>query len=317
MPRQHPPYPPRSLSATLSTLMPKRIVIVGHGPAGKAVERLLQHTKYEISIECWDIDIKVCPARRPLEEIIPKADIIFLCIPSWAIRAAAQDLRHLITQKTGIISVSKGLDRTSASTVDELLREVFPRVKKVALLSGPMLATEILNDKPAAAVIASRNKAFSKEIETIFRKTNLLVMTSEDLRGVALCGILKNIYSIGLGAAQALHPGDNFRGMFAYATIQEMMLILKHLKAKPETALSYAGIGDLIATGFSKHSKNHSYGESLVRDGKPNFESEGSVSVKPLAKRMGPVLKKLPVFKAVLDIVSGKKDANAILKLFS
>lgn len=297
--------------------MQKRIVIVGQGPAGKSIARLLQHTKYDISIECWDIDIKACPTRRPLEEIIPKADIILLCIPSWAIRAAAKDLRHLLSPTTGIVSISKGLDRTSESTIDELLAEVFPRAKKIALLSGPMLASEIMDDKPGAAVIASPNKAFREEVAKIFEKTNLHVMTSSDVRGVALCGILKNIYSIGLGAAQALHPGDNFRGMFAYATVDEMMRILTHLKAKKETVCSYAGIGDLIATGFSKHSKNHSYGNTLVQTGKPEFDSEGSVSVKPLAKRLGSFTKETPVFKVILDIVSKKKEASAILKLFS
>lgn len=297
--------------------MPKRIVIVGQGPAGRAVGRLLQDTKYDTSIECWDIDLKACPARRPLEEIVPKADIIFLCIPSWAIRAASKDLHHLIPPNTGIVSVSKGLDRTSESTIDELLAEVFPRVKRIALLSGPMLAAEILDHKPGAAVVASPNKAFREEIAKIFQKTHLHVTTSADVRGVALCGILKNIYSIGLGAAQALHPGDNFRGMFAYATVNEMMRILKHLKAKPETVCSYAGIGDLIATGFSKHSRNHSYGEALVKTGKPDFESEGSMSIKPLSKRLGSFTKETPVFRAILDIVSRKKDAHAMLKLFS
>lgn len=296
--------------------MPKRFVIIGQGPAGRALKHILDATKHQVSIECWDIDIKVCPLRKPLDEIIPKADMIFLCIPSWAIRAAAKDLGFLIKKNTGIVSVSKGLDRSTECTIDELLAEVFPRTKRIALLSGPMLAEEIMQNLPAAALIASPNVAFRKEVAKVFEKTHLLVETSDDVRGVALCGILKNVYAMGFGMSQAMHPGDNFRGMFAYACIAEMRDILDTLGADCETVCSFAGIGDLIATGFSKHSKNHTFGRSLVEKKKPDFASEGSVSVGPLAKRLGKRINSFPVFKTIHDIVLKKKNPKDLMKLF-
>jgi glycerol-3-phosphate dehydrogenase (NAD(P)+) len=296
--------------------MPKRIVIIGQGPAGKAVLHLLKKTKHKVSIECWDIDIKVCPARKPLETILPKADVLFLCIPSWAIRAAAHDLGSLIKAQTPIVSVSKGLDRTSEKTIGELLKEVFPSSKHIALLSGPMLATELLEGNIGAAVIASPSKSVQEELKAVFKGTKLRITTSNDIQGTALCGILKNIYSIGLGIAQALHPGDNFRGIFAQETVDEMTRIVIKLGGKKETVYSYAGIGDLIATGFSKHSKNHTYGRILVETGKkPDFDSEGSVSVGPLAKKLGIAQKDFPIFKTIHDIVLKKKNPKTILHL--
>lgn len=296
--------------------MPKRIVIIGQGPAGKAVHHLLKNTKHSVSIECWDIDIKVCPSRKPLDIIIPKADILFLCIPSWAIRAAAQDLGHLMKSHTRIVSVSKGLDRACEKTIGELLKEVFPKNKNIALLSGPMLATELLEGKLGAAVIASPSKIVQEDLKAVFKGTKLRVTTSSDMQGVSLCGILKNVYSIGLGIAQALHPGDNFRGVFAQETVDEMARIVKKLGGKKETVYSYAGIGDLIATGFSKHSKNHTYGRILVETGKrPDFDSEGSISVGPLAKKLGVAQKEFPIFKTIHDIILKKKDPGIIIHL--
>jgi glycerol-3-phosphate dehydrogenase (NAD(P)+) len=297
--------------------MSKRIVIVGQGPAGKAIHYLLKGTKNRISIECWDIDIRVCPNRKPLTDIIPTADIMFLCIPSWAIRVAAKDLGHLIQKQTRVVSVSKGLDRTSEKTIGELLKEVFPSNKNIALLSGPMLATELAEGKPGAAVIASPSKSVREDIRDIFIGTDLKISMSDDVQGVALCGILKNVYSIGLGIAQALHPGDNFRGMFAQETIEEMTKIVKKLGGKKETVYSYAGVGDLIATGFSKHSKNHTYGKTLVETGaKPAFDSEGSVSVGPLGKKLGDSKNDYPIFKIIHDIVLKKKKPSSILDLY-
>jgi glycerol-3-phosphate dehydrogenase (NAD(P)+) len=296
--------------------MPKQIVIVGQGPAGKAVHHLLKKTKNHVSIECWDIDIKVCPNRKPLDLIIPSADILFLCIPSWAIRVASKDLGHLIKKNTRIVSVSKGLDRTTEKTIGELLKEVFPSNKNIALLAGPMLATEILEGKPGAGVIASPSRVVQEDIRAIFKGTDLKISVSSDVQGVALCGILKNIYSIGLGIAQALHPGDNFRGMFAQETVEEMTQIVKKLGGRKETVYSYAGIGDLIATGFSKHSKNHTYGKTLVETNtKPTFDSEGSISVGPLAKRLGTSKKDFPIFYTIHDIVLKKKNPKSILVL--
>lgn len=296
--------------------MPKRIVIIGQGPAGKAILKLLEHTKNNVSIECWDIDVKVCPNRKPLESIIPAADILFLCIPSWAIRVASNDLRQYIKPQTRIVSVSKGLDRSTEKTVGELLQEVFPKNKNIGLLSGPMLATELQDGKYGAGVIASPSKALQEDVREVFKKTPLFITTSTDIKGVALCGILKNIYSIGLGIAQSLHPGDNFRGMFAQQTLDEMTRIVKKLGGKPETVYSYAGVGDLIATGFSKHSKNHTYGKTIVEtNAKPHFDSEGSISVGPLAKKLKATKKEFPIFITIHGIVLKGKDPKEILKL--
>lgn len=295
--------------------MPKNVVIIGQGEIGRAMKYLLKKTKHKVYIECWDIDIHACPVRKPLSQIIPKADILFMCIPSWTIRAAAKDLKRHLKSKTIIVAVSKGLDRITGNTVDIVIDKVFSDRQPTVLLSGPMLAEEIVAGKPGAAVAASDSKKSRESIAELFKGTKLHVYPVSDMRGVAICGILKNIYAIGFGMAQALHPGDNYRGLFVQVTLDEMVQIVTKLGGKKETVYTPAGIGDLIATGFSKHSRNHEYGKKLALTGQVLFDSEGSISIRPMVKKIGTLNKELRLFSKICSIVQKRKLPKSILDI--
>jgi glycerol-3-phosphate dehydrogenase (NAD(P)+) len=270
---------------------------------------LLSGRDPEILLDCWDVDVHVCPGRKPLSQIIPKAGVLFLCIPSWAMRSAAKKIRPHLRRRTIIVLISKGLDRLTGKTVDELIDELFSKLQPSVLLSGPMLAEEILEGKAAAAVAASQRRKSREIVAGLFKNSTLRITPTSDVRGAALCGILKNIYAIGFGAAQAMHPGDNFRGLYVQKTLEEMERIISKLKGKRRTVHSLAGVGDLIATGFSKHSKNHQYGKDLSLKGEAHFDCEGSVSIDVMKKMMGPYAKNFPLFMNIHSIVHRKKPA--------
>lgn len=295
--------------------MKKRIVIYGYGEIGNAIHYLLKRSPYHTNITCWDIDPDACPDRKPLDVIIPHADIIFLCIPSWAIRKAMKELKKHIRTKSVIVSLSKGLDRESGKTMDELIDDVFTSSHHVVLLNGPMLAEELLEGKLGAAVAASKSRKSRERIAELFNETKLRVSPIADMRGTALCGALKNIYSIGFGLAHALEPGENYKGLFVQMTLDEMASIVTTLGGKRETVLSHAGIGDLVATGFSELSKNHQYGETLARKGKVSFESEGAVSLKPMLKKIGSHKRKFKLLSTVSAIITRERPPKAILEL--
>jgi glycerol-3-phosphate dehydrogenase (NAD(P)+) len=196
-----------------------------------------------------------------------------------------------------------------------MIDKVFSDEQPTVLLSGPMLAEELVVGKPGAAVAASESKRSRQTVTELFKGTRLHVDETSDVRGVALCGILKNIYAIGFSMAQALRPGDNYRGLYVRMTIEEMSRILPALGGKRDTVCSYAGIGDLIATGFSKHSKNHEYGKILALTGEVFFDSEGSVSLKPMSKRIGALRKDLVLFSKIHSIVLNQKPPSIILDI--
>jgi glycerol-3-phosphate dehydrogenase (NAD(P)+) len=295
--------------------MHKNIVIIGQGEIGKAIMFLLSVCEKDLSLECWDVDVHLCPDRKPLARIIPNADVLFLCIPSWAMRSAARKIRSYLRRRTIIVLISKGLDRSSGKTVDELIDELFSILQPTVLLSGPMLAEEIMEGKAAAAVAASVRRRSRETVTDLFRGTALRLTPIADVRGAALCGILKNIYAIGFGAAQAMHPGDNFRGLYVQRTLEEMERVVVKLKGKRKTVRSLAGVGDLVATGFSKHSKNHEYGKDLALKGEAHFDCEGSVSLDVMKKMIGPYAKTLPLFMTICSVVHHKRPAENILEI--
>jgi glycerol-3-phosphate dehydrogenase (NAD(P)+) len=292
----------------------QNVVIIGQGEIGKALYKLLR-TKHNVAIECWDVDVKACPVKKPLDIIIPKANIVFLCIPSWAIRLAAKDLFQYLKKTTLVVSVSKGIDRDRDETVDELLREVFPKSQKYALLSGPMLAEEMLAGKLSAAVVASKDKNAFELLKYLFKGMPLRLSPSTDLRGTALCGVLKNIYSIGFAMATTLGAGDNYRGYYLMLVLEEMSGVISALGGHPNTAYTYAGLGDFTATAFSQYSKNHEYGVTLAKKGRVPFESEGSISIKPLRELLGKKEKQFYLLNLISDIVSGKRKPRSILDI--
>ena len=292
----------------------QNIVIIGQGEIGKALYVILK-SKHDVSIECWDVDVKACPVKKPLESIIPKANIVFLCIPSWAIRLAAKDLFDHLKKTTLVVSVSKGIDRDGNRTVDELLHDVFPKSQPYALLSGPMLAEELVVGKLSAAVVASKHKSAASLLMQLFKGTALRLSASTDLRGTAICGVLKNIYAIGFAMATTLGAGDNYRGYYLLLVLEEMSGIVKALGGHPDTAYTYAGLGDFAATAFSQYSKNHEYGATLAKEGRVHFDSEGSVSIKPLQELLGKKAKQFCLLNRIGDIVSRKRKPKSILDI--
>jgi glycerol-3-phosphate dehydrogenase (NAD(P)+) len=136
------------------------------------------------------------------------------------------------------------------------------------------------------------------------------------MRGVALAGIIKNIYAIGLGIAGGLMWGDNQKGWLTGVAIREMANIIKLLGGEKETAYSVAGLGDLIATGYSPYSRNREVGNELVKTGTCCLESEGSRSLPIIASLLGQEKNTLPFFTALEEILIKNQNAKTIFENF-
>jgi glycerol-3-phosphate dehydrogenase (NAD(P)+) len=133
---------------------------------------------------------------------------------------------------------------------------------------------------------------------------------STDVRGTALCGVLKNIYSLALGASYGLNLGENARGMLVVKSIGEIKKIVSLLGGKQETVLGSAGLGDLVSTGFSRFSKNHEAGKRLVSGEADNMDSEGMMSLSSMIILLGVKYKKFPILSALYEISQGNVEAG-------
>lgn len=198
--------------------------------------------------------------------------VIFPIIPSQDFRQAMTDLAPYLRPEHILIHGTKGLDmrpgeteisRNSISTMSEVMREV-TGLTAIGCLAGPNLAREIAEGKPAATVVASPVPAVIEAGQQLLRIPRFQVLSSDDLLGVELCGVIKNIMAIAAGAAAGLDVGENARSLLINRGMVEMVHIGTRLGASIKPFLGVAGIGDLMATCNSPKSRNYSVGYRLA-----------------------------------------------------
>lgn len=274
-----------------------KIVIVGAGAIGTAMARILKENRRN-QVMLWDAVPGKVKKQKSLAGLLPDADAVFFCLPSFALRDAVETVRPFLKRRTAVVCVSKGIEAGTNLTMDRLLAKILPRRQPFALLFGPMLASELDLGVCGHAVSAGDSRARAKVYE-MFSGTRLAVVKSLDLRGVALCGALKNIYAIGLGIVAALRAGDNVRGAFVVAARAEMGEMVKRLGGRAETADGFAGLGDLLATGLNATSRNRQIGCALVNSPGRCQGSEGARAAVSLAALLGRRQKDFPVFSSI------------------
>ncbi len=194
--------------------------------------------------------------------VVPHPLVIF-AVPAGATRQAAGDLAKCgLPEKTVLLSCAKGIERTSGERMSEILREVFPK-NPIAVLSGPNHAEEIAAGQATCAVIGSENAEVALELQDLFTKSYFRPYTSADLAGIELGGAIKNVYAIAAGMSHGLGLGDNAVAALVTRALAEMTRLGTALGGQPETFAGLSGVGDLIVTCFSEHSRNHRVGLAL------------------------------------------------------
>jgi glycerol-3-phosphate dehydrogenase (NAD(P)+) len=192
------------------------------------------------------------------------ADVILFVVPTSAIRETAEKLALFhIPASTPFISCAKGIEKTSGKRMSEIISDSFPD-NPVAVLSGPNHAEEIALRLPAAATIACTHKEVGEGLRDLFSTDRFRAYTSEDIAGVELGGALKNIFAIAAGVATGLKLGDNAIAALVTRSLAEMTRLGVALGGNVATFSGLSGLGDLVTTCFSSHSRNHRVGLALA-----------------------------------------------------
>ncbi len=289
----------------------EKVLIIGGGEIGQAVAQLL----VAVTPEVFDKDPVRNNLDRPLSEAVANADAIFLCLPTKVLSTVVSDILPHLTEATPVVTLSKGLG-ASGDFVWEILEESLPQASHV-VLGGPMLAEEIKAGRYAAAVVAAVDPDARQRVINVFSGTKLITESSDDPAGTAVCGVLKNIYTVGLAMADGLNLGDNTRGLLLNRALVEMAEIVVSFGGQVETAYSLAGLGDLVATSASVHSKNVAAGQSLARGDTALVESEGSLALPLLWPRLEAKRDHLPFMAAIADIsLNHSNPKNVFTDLF-
>lgn len=293
--------------------MTSKVALLGAGNMGQAFFSLLQQHGARVSI--WDIDCSKIPNPKPLAEAVSGADFVFLCMPSWCIRSAVESLAPLLHKKTILISVSKGIEKETGFFIHQIFSDLLPEDQPYALVSGPMLAEELQSGYGGVGVCVSPEQEISGKVQELFLQTSLRLRTSTDIESVELAGVLKNIYAIALGIAHGLGWQKNRIGWLCGKVVEEMSLIANRLGKDEKIMLSPAGVGDFIATSFSEHSSNRSFGYSVAQQGYIDRKGEGIVALGSLEKKLGRYTsEELPVLYALSKVLNDNIPSKEIFE---
>ena len=197
-------------------------------------------------------------AYTSLEETIKDTEVILHVTPSKNVRETVKKYKEYVTNQP-IIMCSKGMEEETLLTLNEVLEQEIPGVK-YGIFSGPSHAEEVSKGIPTAMVIASKDDELNKFIQNLFMNEEMRVYTSNDVVGVELGGALKNIIAFCAGIAYELKLGDNSFAALISRGLAEIKKLGIAMNANPETFYGLSGLGDLIATGMSKHSRNRKAG---------------------------------------------------------
>ncbi len=192
------------------------------------------------------------------------ADLVVLAVPTQFYREVAGRFRGLIRPPARVVSVTKGLDRDTHRTMTTIAAECLD-LSGVAALSGPSHAEEVARGIPTAVVIAAPDKADAAMLQEQFNCRTFRVYTASDVTGVQIGGALKNVIAIAVGISDGLGFGDNTRAALITRGLSEITRLGSALGCQPETFAGLSGMGDLIVTCTSRHSRNRGVGERLGR----------------------------------------------------
>lgn len=277
-----------------------QVGIVGAGELGHALGDAL--TRAHIQILYYDKDTTKTTTPS-IEDLVRSCEVLLLCVPSWEVKGVAHQLSKAAHphQPRLVITMAKGVE-PGFVTMDKVLRERLPEHYDIGVLYGPMIADELELGRMGSGVLALSKSPWFNVLREHFAQAKVYLEMSGDIRGVALCAALKNIYAIGFGLIDGLNCGLNAKGKMAVMVLAEMKRILGDLKADPLTAEGLAGLGDILATGFGDASFNYRVGKSLAeRIANEHIKSEGLVALYELGKHTN--LKRYPIANAIDNIV--------------
>ncbi len=242
-----------------------QVLLWGHNP--KVIEELISRRTNSAYLPGMRLPPNVY-ATGDLAETLDAGMILFVT-PSKAIREVAMRLAsHGPKDGTVVVSCTKGIEHDSGKLMETVLSEALPGCR-MAVLSGPNHAEEVAQKIPAAGVIGSRHAELLEPLQRAFSLPSFRAYTSDDVTGIQLGGALKNVFAIAAGASDGFNMGDNAKAALVTRSLAEMMRLGVALGGRRETFFGLSGVGDLMVTCFSRHSRNRNVGERLGRGESP------------------------------------------------
>lgn len=313
--------------------------VIGAGSWGTALSVLLHDNGHSVTV--WSIDeseVKMLDEKREhllklpgvklpgdmvftgdLEKAIQGKDFLVLAVPSVYTRSTARSMKPYVADGQIIVDVAKGIEESTLKTLSQQIEEEIPQAD-VAVLSGPSHAEEVGRKLPTTCVIGAKTRKTAEYLQSMFISKVFRVYTSPDILGIELGGSLKNVIALAAGIADGLGYGDNTKAALITRGIAEIARLGVKMGGKTESFIGLTGIGDLIVTCASVHSRNRKAGY-LIGQGRSMQEAmdevkmvvEGVYSAKAAAKLAEQYDVSMPIVEEVNAVLfDGKDPARAV-----
>lgn len=317
----------------------EKIAVIGAGSWGIALAQLLAHNKHEVTV--WSIledEINMLKEKHEhvdklpgvklddsisyttdLKEAIEEKKVIVLAVPSPFTRSTAAKMKKFVTDDQIIVNVAKGIEEATLMTLSQVVEDEIKNAT-VCVLSGPSHAEEVGRGLPTTVVVGAKKKEDAQFLQNVFMSEVFRVYISPDILGIELGAALKNVVALAAGIADGLGFGDNTKAALITRGITEIARLGTAMGGKFETFCGLTGIGDLIVTCASMHSRNRRAG-ILIGQGKTYEEAmdevkmvvEGVYSAKAALKLAQKYDVKLPIIEEVNKVLfEGVKAKDAI-----
>ena len=320
-----------------------RVSVIGAGSWGTAISALLGGKGIDVSL--WALEPEIAEGinsehRNPVylkdvalsesvvatsdvEQAVTGAEAVVMVTPSHGVRGTSEAMKSALGVDTPVVTLAKGVEQETLLRMSQVLEETIGNRDRLAALSGPNHAEEVSKSVPSATVIAAYKPEIAQLFQDIFMAPTFRVYTNTDIVGVELCGASKNVIAVAAGMSDGLGYGDNTKATLMTRGMAEMSRLGKCLGANPLTYMGLAGMGDLIATCTSRHSRNRGLGEHVATGGtiesyreETNMVAEGAkscVSLDDLGKEKGIDLPITHQVRAILHEGASISSAGAAL----
>ena len=255
-------------------------------------------------------------AADSLKTAAESSDSWLFAIPTQHLRSLLTALKEYLRPEVRIANAAKGMEINSLKLISQIVQEVFPDIS-YTVISGPSHAEEAIRNLPLAIVAASADQVSSQFWQTLLNRDTFRVYTNSDVSGVEVGGAVKNVIAIASGLLHSMKMGDNSTAAMVTRGLAEIVRLGTAMGAKPETFLGLAGIGDLMVTAYSRHSRNFRFGE-LLGNGMKIDEAlkslgqvvEGIYTVKAVKALSQKYSVDMPISCAVYDVLYQNLDLN-------
>ena len=316
-----------------------KVGVLGSGAYGLALSHILLNNKNEVYVWTPSIDecnllnkkrtsnkLKNYKIKRELiittdiELTVKDKDLVVIAVPAFAFSETILKIKEYIRKDIVILIATKGIEQNTCLFLSDILRQNLKN--PYAVISGPTFASDIINNSQVGFSLATRNKKANLIVRNCFENEITKFRTTKDIKGIEICGSIKNVMAIASGILEGMQVTDSTRALFLTESMNDIKELIDALGGKKKSILSFAGFGDILMTCTSPNSRNFSFGyligsgksQKEIDEYKSNNTIEGLYTLKSIHKLVRKKKVKMPIINLINDIINGNKDKKELLK---